>query len=249
MCGRVTFLSGIVFHGPSLGAATGTLWSGCMSHWPFPCGDPHWLAAPLHRCPLSPSLQGLGWRQTSPSLVSSCVREARLRLRQWSFSNSPPLPAWSAPRAPAGTPPPWSRPGACARGLPEPLSHVHPSFGPPAQATGSSRCSVSGHDGDGCRASLGDLWRSRQLDTPGWREDPRVSAVQHTSGGPSLRAEVSMCVLEVARRWPHSRRKRREAGEKGVWKTVPWANQGRRLKGDRCQGRSWRGRSPARHPL
>lgn len=164
-------LSGVAGGTPAGGGVcpTGLFPAGVPTGWPHPSADA-----------LCPIPAGLG--------VASGFPVARLLL--CSVSPPPPLsavpsnpfsaaPSESAagrcwPRlAPAGTRPPRSRPGACVRGLPEPPPHARLSF-----RSGDRQLSVQRLGARWGRVqSLGDPWDSRQLDTPGRREDPRVSAV------------------------------------------------------------------------
>lgn len=85
---------------------------------------------------------------------------------------------------------------------------------PSAQATGSSRCSVSGHDGDGCRAWGTPGIRASSIPQDGERTRGSVRSSTE-AGGASLRAEASTGGLAVARRRPDSGRKRREVCPEG----------------------------------
>lgn len=202
-------MSGVAGGTPAGGGVcpTGLFPAGVPTGWPHPSADA-----------LCPIPAGLG--------VASGFPVARLLL--CSVSPPPPLsavpsnpfsaaPSESAagrcwPRlAPAGTRPPRSRPGACVRAFPSrrPM-RVFPS----AQATGSSRCSVSGHDGDGCRAWGTPGIRASSIPQDGERTRGSVRSSTE-AGGASPRAEASTGGLAVARRRPDSGRKRREVCPEG----------------------------------
>lgn len=100
----------------------------------------------------------------------------------------------------------------------------------PAQVTGSARCSVSGHDGDGCRASLGEPLAFAPARYPRAERGPEGQCHLTQTREGCLRGPRS---ARASWRWRKGGWTPGEKGGRCVWKTVPWADQGRRLKGGR----------------